>query len=283
MLEAYCQSARPFLIQVNSMTEITGKTKLYAIVADPILQVKTPELINKLLAQRGVDGVLVPLHVPPAALPACVAALRGMLNFVGMVVTVPHKTAIVPLCDELTAAAAMVGAVNVVHRDPEGRLFGDILDGKGFLSGLRLHGIEVKGKKVFLAGAGGASNAIAFALADAGVARLTIYNRTRAKVRDMIARLSKVYPGVEMVVGTANPAGNDLVVNATSLGMAETDPMPLSVMDLTPDQIVAEIIIVPALTRLLAAAQAKGCRIHFGAPMLECQIELMAEFMSVGK
>ena len=268
---------------MNSMTEITGKTRLFAIIADPILQVKTPQLINELLAQRGVDGVLVPLHVPPAALPACVAALRGMLNFCGMVVTVPHKTAIVQLCDEVSPAAAMVGAVNVVRREPDGRIVGDILDGKGFVSGLCLHGIEVKGKNVFLAGAGGASNAIAFALAEAGVGRLTIYNRTPTKVRDMIARLSKVYPGVEMVTGTANPAGNDLVVNATSLGMVETDAMPLSAGDLTPDQIVAEIIIVPALTRLLAAAQAKGCRIHFGAPMLECQIELMAQFMGVGK
>ena len=265
------------------MTEITRKTKLYAIVADPIQQVKTPQWINKLLAQRGVDGVLVPMHVPPAALPACVAALRGMLNFCGMVVTVPHKTAIVQLCDEVSPAAALVGAVNVVRRESDGRIVGDILDGKGFVSGLCLHGIEVKNKRVFLAGAGGASNAIAFALAEAGVDRLTIYNRTPAKVEDMIARLSRVYPDVKLVVGTANPAGHDLVVNATSLGMAETDSMPLSVEGLTPEQIVAEIIIVPALTRLLAAAQAKGCRIHYGAPMLECQIELMADFMGAGK
>lgn len=265
------------------MTEITGKTKLYAIVADPIQQVKTPQAFNKLLAQRGVDGVLVPMHVSPAALSACVVALRGMLNFGGFVVTVPHKTAIVQFCDEVTPAAAMAGAVNVIRREPDGRLIGDILDGKGFVAGLRLHGIEVKGKNVFLAGAGGASNAIAFALADAGVGRLTIYNRTQAKVQDMIARLSKVYPDIKMVVGTANPAGNNLVVNATSLGMLETDVMPLSVGDITPDQIVAEIIMKPALTRLLAAAQARGCRIHYGAPMLECQIELIADFMGIGK
>ena len=265
------------------MIEITGKTKLFALVADPILQAKTPQAVNKLLAQRGVDGVLVPMHVPPEALPAFVVALRGMLNFCGMVVTVPHKTAIVQLCDEVTPAAALVGAVNVVRREPDGRIVGDILDGKGFMSGLCQHGIDVKGKNVFLAGAGGASNAIAFALADAGVGRLTIYNRTRAKVQDMIARLSKAYPDVKMAVGTANPAGNFLVVNATSLGMVETDAIPLAVGDLTSDQIVAEIIMSPALTPLLAAAQSRGCRIHYGAPMLECQVELMVAFMNIGK
>ena len=265
------------------MIEITGKTRLFAIIADPILQVRTPQLINQLMTQRGVDGVLVPLHVPPAALPACVAGLRGMLNFCGMVVTVPHKTAIVPLCDEVSPAAAMVGAVNVVRREPDGRMVGDILDGKGFVSGLRLHGVELEGRNVFLAGAGGAANAIAFALADAGVVGLTVYNRTGSKVHDLIARLAKVYPDLRMAVGTANPAGHDLVINATSLGMVETDAMPLSAGELTPDQLVAEIVIVPALTRLLAAAQARGCRIHFGAPMLECQIELMAEFMGAGQ
>ena len=265
------------------MIEITGKTRLFAIIADPILQVRTPQLINQLLARRGIDGVLVPLHVPPAALPACVAALRGMLNFSGMVVTVPHKTAIVSLCDEVTPAAAMVGAVNVVHRTPDGRIVGDILDGKGFVAGLRLHGVDLQGRNVFLAGAGGAASAIAFALADAGIGRLTIYNRTRGKVDNLIARLTKAYPGLRIAVGTANPAGHDLVVNATSLGMVETDALPLSAGELTPDQLVAEIVIVPALTRLLAAAQARGCHIHFGAPMLECQIELMAEFMSAGQ
>jgi shikimate dehydrogenase len=265
------------------MIEITGKTKLFALVADPILQAKTPQAVNKLLAQRGVDGVMVPMHVPPEALPAFVAALRGMLNFCGMVVTVPHKTAIVQLCDEVTPAAALVGAVNVVRREQDGRIVGDILDGQGFMSGLCQHGIDVKGKNVFLAGAGGAANAIAFALADAGVERLTIYNRTGAKAHAMIARLSKAYPGVKIVVGTDNPAGNHLVVNATSLGMVETDAMPLVAGNLTADQIVAEIIMTPALTPLLAAAQSRGCRIHYGAPMLECQVELMVAFMGIGK
>lgn len=265
------------------MNEITGKTKLFALIADPILQVKTPQAINRLMMARGLDGVLVPMHVPTAALPGCVAALRGMLNFGGLVVTVPHKIAIVSLCDEVTPAAALFGAVNVIRREPDGRMVGDILDGKGFLSGLSKHGIAVRGKNVFLAGAGGAANAIAFALADAGVQQLTIYNRTRAKAQAMISRLSIIYPNVKLKVGSANPAGNHLVVNATSLGMFATDAMPMNVGDLTSDQIVAEIIMSPALTPLLAAAQSRGCRIHYGAPMLECQIELMADFMGIGK
>lgn len=261
------------------MIDISGKSKLYGIVADPIGQVKAPEMMRKVFEQRGIDGVLMPMHVAPKDLPAFTQALRGIQNFGGMVVTVPHKTTIGVLCDEITAAARTVGAVNIVRREADGRLFGDILDGRGFVAGLRLHGIEPKGKKILLAGAGGAANAIAFALAEAGATQLAVYNRSADKVRAMFTRLGPVYPQIELVFGTRDPQGYDLIVNATSLGMASADSLPLDAHLLKAEQTVAEIIMAPALTPLLAAAQAKGCRIQYGAPMLASQIELMADFM----
>ena len=91
------------------------------------------------------------------------------------------------------------------------------------------------------------------------------------------------YPDVKLTIGTNDPSGHDLVVNATSLGMAPNDPLPLDVAQLTPDQLVAEIIMKPELTPLLEAAQKKGCRIHYGLPMLQSQIELMAAFMGIQK
>lgn len=265
------------------MTEITGKTKLFGIVADPIQQVKTPQLVNAWVAKHNADAVLVPMHVPPNGLKTLVDGLRAMINFGGMVVTVPHKTTIIHLCDELTPAARMVGAVNVIRRESDGKMVGDIQDGKGFVTGLQRHNIDVKDKKVFLAGAGGAANAIAFALCEAGIKELGVYNRTAAKVEEMFSRLSKVYPSEKMTLATDSPAGYDVVVNATSLGMADTDAFPLNVEQLQATQIVAEIIMKPALTPLLAAAQAKGCKIQYGLPMLDSQIDLMADFMRVGK
>ncbi|MCM0034791.1 MAG: shikimate dehydrogenase [Burkholderiaceae bacterium] len=265
------------------MMEITGNTRLYGIVADPVSQVKTPQTMRKVFDQRGTDGVLVPMHVSSENLPAFVQGLRSVLNFGGMIATVPHKTAMVDLCDDITPAARMVGAVNIVRRNSDGSLSGDILDGQGFVGGLRQHGIEPKSLRVFLGGAGGAAKAIAFALADAGVARLDLYNRTQAKAQDIIARLQAVYPMVAMAAVGASPVGYDLVINATSLGMRPEDPFPFDVSGLSADQTVAEIIMTPTLTPLLAVAQEKGCRIQFGLPMLECQIELMADFMGVAK
>lgn len=265
------------------MMEITGNTRLYGIVADPVSQVKTPQTMRKVFDKRGTDGVLVPMHVTPERLPDFVQGLRGVLNFGGMIATVPHKTAMVALCDDITPAARLVGAVNIVRRNADGSLSGDILDGQGFVGGLRQNGIEPRGLRVFLSGAGGAAKAIAFALADAGVAQLDLYNRTQEKAQDIITRLQAVYPAVLMAAVDASPAGYDLVINATSLGMRPDDAFPLDVSGLSAQQTVAEIIMTPALTPLLAAAQAKGCRIQYGLPMLECQIELMADFMGVAK
>lgn len=115
----------------------------------------------------------------------------------------------------------------------------------------------------------------------AGVSQLTIANRTTARAQDLLERIKSLYPDAVVRVGTADPSGHDLVVNATSLGLAEGDPLPLDTSKLEPTQLVCEIIMQPADTALLKAAQAKGCAIHYGAPMLAGQIALMAEFLGV--
>lgn len=261
------------------MQEITGTTRIFGILADPIHHVKTPQGINHLFRERQYDGIMVPFHVTVDGLEAMVQGLRQIRNLSGFVVTVPHKTTMPALCDELTPAAALVGAVNVVRRTPEGRLIGGILDGEGFVTGLRSNGIEPRGLGVYIAGAGGAACAIAFALARSGVKRLTIANRTRERASELIERLAIVFPDLPLHVGTDDPSEHDLVVNATSLGLRDGDAFPLDVERLVPTQTVAEIIMQPANTSLLIAANKMGCRIQYGAPMLSSQIELMVDFM----
>lgn len=130
-------------------------------------------------------------------------------------------------------------------------------------------------------GAGGAANAIAFALAQAGVSRLIIANRTRAKAEDLAQRVAAFLPATKVEIGSPDPSGHDLVVNATSLGLKDGDPLPLDADRLDASQVVAEIIMQPETTALLAAAAARGCRVHPGKPMLTCQLDLMADFMGM--
>ncbi len=263
------------------MSEITGNTRVYGILADPIHHVKTPQVMNRLFAEIGHDGVLVPLHVSADNLAEAVKGLRAVSSLAGLIVTVPHKTVIPDLCDELTDQARMVGAVNCIRRDADGTLTGAILDGFGFVEGLRSSGIEPRGMKVILAGAGGAASAIAFALADAGVSALTIANRTEARAQDLADRVAAAYPDVTLSTDASAVAAADLVVNATSLGMREGDPLPLDGAQLHKGQIVAEAIMEPAVTPLLAAAEKVGARTHPGLPMLQSQARLMAEHLGV--
>ncbi|CAM3172429.1 shikimate dehydrogenase [Paracoccus nototheniae] len=258
---------------------ITGHTRIYGIVADPIHHVKTPEEMNAHFAALGHDGVLIPFHVRPPELAPFMDAMRAVQNFAGLIATVPHKTAMLAICDEVVGDAARIGAVNAVRRDPDGRLIGAMLDGRGFVSGLQAEGVSLTGMDACLLGAGGAGAAIAFALAEAGVARLTINNRSLDKARDLARRVTDTYPGTRVDAGLPDTPRHDLIVNATSLGLRAGDGLPLDDHAFRPGQIVAEAIMEPELTPLLALAQARGVRIHFGRPMLRHQIRLMALHM----
>ena len=254
---------------------ITGHSKIYAIIADPISQVRTPEVFNEFFAQNKSDAVLVPIHVAPEGLEAVLNAFRAMKNLGGFVATVPHKTAVAALCDELGDAGRAIGSVNAVRREADGRLIGNMFDGAGFVAGLRAQGRDPAGCRALLIGAGGAAAAIAFALAEAGVASLTIANRTRSKAEEVVARVTGYFPDRSIRVGDADPTGHDLVINATSLGMKAGDPLPLDSALLTTTMTVAEIIMKPETTPLLAAAKARGCAVHYGRHMLDEQVRLI--------
>lgn len=256
---------------------ITGRTRLYGILADPIAHVKTPEVMHVLFAEHGVDGVLVPIHVTRGDLAGVLNGLRRIENSGGFIATVPHKSAMLTLCDRVSDHARLVGAVNCVRREADGTMIGDMLDGIGFVAGLKASGFDPGRKRVFLAGAGGAARAIAFALADAGIEALTITNRTQAKADDLARRVSDAYPAIALQGDQVAEA--DLIVNATVLGMKPEDPLPLDAECLHAGQTAAEVIMEPATTAFLKKARAKGCRIHGGLPMLQSQIKLMARHM----
>jgi len=264
---------------------ITGRTRVFGIIADPIAHVRTPEVLNRHFAARGVDAVMVPLHLTAADLAAAWPAFSRLRNLGGLIVTVPHKTAVPDLCDGVGEAARLVGAANAVRREADGRLVCEMFDGRGFVGGLLGQGVDPAGLSVLLAGAGGAASAIAFALAEAGCSRPTVANRTAPKAEDLAARVRRAYPSCRTEAAPAGQAGADpsdheLIVNATSLGLGSDDPLPVVVDRLRPGMVVAEVVMQPERTALLVAAEARGCRIHYGRHMLDAQIELLAGFLA---
>lgn len=258
---------------------ITGRTKVFPILAHPVDHVRTPQALNAVFMARHYDGVVVPVDVSEGeGLLQALTALRWFGNWGGSIVTIPHKIAAASLCDRLTARAGAAGAVNVIRREPDGSLTGELLDGTGFVTGLRKRGYDPAGRSVFLAGAGGAASAIAFALAAAGARRLTIVNRSRAKSEALASRLRALFPATIFAMDGA-PPGHDLVVNGTSLGMRDSDPLPLDPRHLDASMMVAEVIMNPEETALLRLATARGCATQSGKAMLEGQLAEIFDFL----
>jgi shikimate dehydrogenase len=262
------------------MPEISGTTRLVVIMADPIAHVRTVQAMNALFARRGTDTVIVPCHVGGDDLARAVAGLRAIRNFTGAVITVPHKAAALHLCDTLGDEARLVGAVNGLRVLPDGSLAGQMFDGQGFVRGLQAEGIDPAGHHALVIGAGGAASAVAVSLARAGVASLAIANRTIAKAEELAERIAAAFPAVAVSAGPASGAGKTLVVNGTSLGLAEGDRLPLDPESLAAGTIVAEVVMTPETTALLHAAKLRGCRIHLGRHMLAGQLEPLADFVS---
>lgn len=263
---------------------ISGRTELLAILGDPIAQATTPALVSDALARHAIDAVLVPMQVRRQDLQQVVAGLRRVGNFRGAVVTMPHKRAILPLLDTVGPAATAVQACNVVRREPDGSLVGDMLDGEAMVAALAEAGYPVVGRSVELFGAGGAAAGIAFSLLGHGVDRLALSNRTSGRANELADLLRAAHPSagidvIEDLPGQRPSSGRtDIVINATSLGMRADDPLPFEVGDLAPATVVADVV-NRRQTALLAAAAARGCHCVDGTRMLSAQVELMIEHM----
>ena len=263
----------------GSQPRVTGRSRLYVIIGDPIEQVKSPEVLNPLMAAAGTAAILVPAQVAPDKLAAAVRGLQAIGNLDGIIITVPHKMRMLELVDEVLPTGQRVGAINAARREPDGRWVGDNFDGKGMVAGLRKHGHEPQGKRALLVGAGGAGSAVGFALAEAGVTRLTVADLDRAKAERLARGVAQAFPAAGAVVGAADATGYELVVNATPIGMAPGDPSPIDPAGLAPGMVVADVIILAHDTPLLAAARQRGCAVMGGRPMTEGQAHEMGRFL----
>ncbi|HEY6134999.1 MAG TPA: shikimate dehydrogenase [Rubrivivax sp.] len=251
---------------------ITGTTRVFVIVGDPVAQVRAPEVYNHLFQRHGVDAVVVPAKVPPAALTAFVHNALLAENFGGLWVTIPHKAAMLKLMSRCDAVAKIAGAVNAVRRHADGSLEGALFDGLGFAKGLDHFGIPVAGRRVLVVGAGGGGQAVAAALAERGAARLAIFNRTAARAADLVRLLAPTYGPAVTVAPTADPAGYDLVVNCTSQGLKAGDALPFDPERVDRGAVVVDIIMTREPTPLLKACTALGVDAYPGFEMLVQQI-----------
>lgn len=264
---------------------ITGRTLIMFILADTVDHIVGSDVLNRAFEQDGLDVAVSPLSVAPDELERGVEAIRRFANVVGFGVTIPHKTVIARFLDAITPQAEAIGAVNFVRRDADGRLTGHNIDGEGFIEGLRRNDVRAEGLRVLQVGAGGVGKAIAHALAGEGVASIEIVNRDLARAEQLALALKQYHPHTSVRV-RADPSAldggsYDLIVNATALGMKEGDALPLPEHMLIPPVLVAEVVMQPKVTPLLAIAAANGCRTIPGRAMMEPQPALVARFLGL--
>jgi shikimate dehydrogenase len=190
----------------------------------------------------------------------------------------PHKVVTVGLLDEVTATVKVAGACNAVKRTEDGRLVGDMFDGAGFVRGVQRKGLDLTGARVLVVGSGGVGCAIAASLAGAGIGAISLFDVNTASAEGLGQRLKQNYPAIDVSTGSNDPAGFDLVVNATPMGMNEGDPLPVDVKRLSADTFVGEVVMKSEITAFLAAARAQGCRVQVGSDMLFEQIPAYLEY-----
>lgn len=267
----------------EQVAKISGASRVYAIVADPIQQVRTPQAMNAVFEEHDFDGVMVPFQVAGPALEDFFIGARIISSLDGMVITTPHKINASKLCDQLETSAQQVGSVNVIRREADNSLTGAVFDGAGFVTGLLGQSGSIAGKHIFQAGAGGAGRAVAFAALAENPASLTIYNRTEGKAQELAADLKKAFPDIRIEVSiTATPnAETDLAINTTGLGMAAGDPLPFDIAQLPDHCCVADVIAAPEYTALLEQAKDRGLTAHSGKHMLMAQLGLITEFLRI--
>ncbi len=257
---------------------IDGHTELIAHIGYPTHSFKSPLIYNPYFEKEGINALVVPMGCQAAHYPAFLKSVFNLTNIRGALITMPHKVSTVDLLDEVTKTVRVAGACNAVKRDEKGRLVGDMFDGAGFVRGVQRKGFDLKSKRVLVVGTGGVGSAIAASLAAENIAAISLFDVNRASCEGLALRLQSEYPQIKVEVGSCDPDGHNLVVNATPMGMNEGDPLPMDVSRIAPDTFVGEVVMRQEMTAFLQAAHQRGCQVQVGSDMLFEQIPAYLEY-----
>ncbi len=265
---------------------IDGRTAVYFIVGHPVEQVQAPTSFNRIFALLGINAVLVPVQVAPADLQAFVKSAFAAPNVHGLWVTIPHKAAMLDGLDRISDMARMAGAVNGVRRMADGKLEGGLFDGEGFVASLGYFNIAYAAKRVLVLGAGGAAAAIGAALALAGAqapAEIAFFDPSTQRATEAAARIV-AGSGVKAFAAASNdPAGFDVVINATPLGLQSSDPLPCDIGRMDTGAALVDILMKNQPTPAVRAARARGLVAEPGFEMMIQQTHCYLDFFGFTK
>jgi shikimate dehydrogenase len=260
---------------------INGNTEIIAHIGFPTHAFKAPMIYNPWFERAGVNAIVVPMGCQAEHYPDFLRSVFKLANIRGALITMPHKVTTIGLLDEVLPTAAIAGACNAVRLGANGQLQGEMFDGEGFVRGVLRKGVALKGASALVVGSGGVGSAIAASLAAAGVASLGLFDVNPHSANGLADRLRTHYPAMQVSTGSNDPAGFDLVVNGTPLGMNAGDAMPMDVSRIAASTFVGEVVMKSEMTAFLAASKARGCAVQVGTDMLFEQIPAYLEFFGL--
>ena len=261
---------------------ISGKGRVIAHLGYPTESFKAPMIYNPWFEAKGIDAVVVPLGVKAEDFRRMLPELFRITTLHGALITMPHKVPVLELVDEVTPTAQIAGAANALVKRPDGSLLADMFDGAGFVRGVERKGQQIAGARVLVVGAGGVGSAIAASLAAAGPSHMMLFDRDADAAEALAGRLRRHYKAIDVQTDRRDPAGYNVVVNATPLGMKPRDELPIDIDRVAPGTFVGEVVMKEEFTPLLRAAQAKGCKVQVGTDMLFEMIPAYLEFFGFG-
>ena len=252
------------------MITITNKNiPLAGVIGNPIFHSRSPDIHNYWLRTRKVTGHYIPLNVPTPILGETLKFLPK-IGFRGVNITIPHKTNVISLVDNLTDRAALIGAVNTIHFNNDGNVTGDNTDAYGFIENIKqTHSSWAANKgPAMVFGAGGAARAVVWALLSEGVPEVRVVNRTKTKavaLSDVLGAKVKVIDWMEASYVMSDIA---TLVNTTSLGMIGSVPFNQDISRLNSQSVVIDLVYNPTETGLLKSAKSMGLNTVDGLGML---------------
>lgn len=251
---------------------ISGKSRIFGIIGDPIVQVRSPEMITWEFHRRGVDALLVPVHVPAAQFESVMPALMQLANFGGFVLTIPFKTRALAFAEHLGLQARVLGGINLLVRRTDGRWSGDMLDGMGCVGAFEKRQIAIEGRRFMILGLGGAGGAIACAMAARRPQRMRLHDLSAQRCAFIKSCVARISPATVVEVGPPTIEDIDVLINATPVGMLSDARLPLDVQSLPPALVVFDAVVMPEQTPLLTLAEQCGCTVVRGREMMLGQI-----------
>lgn len=260
---------------MSDQGRINGRTKLFGLIATPIGHSLAPTMHNLAFKELGLNNAYMAFEVGNEELADVVAGFRA-LHLKGFNVSMPNKTKIQSLLDEITPAAELIGAVNTVVNE-NGKLIGHNTDGLGYIGTLTERDVDFVGKKMTLMGAGGAAKAVAIQVALDGIAEISIFNRDITKASDIAELINKetnchvnAYKLDDLDSLKSEIASSDMLTNATGVGMNPLEGQSLipDTSWLRPELVVSDLIYNPRKTTLLKQAESVGCKEINGLGMM---------------